>query len=88
MMCGDVMITNSDLNKQYSLFANNIKSLRKKHSMTQENLAEKADISISYIKQIESGKDYKNISLTIILKISKALDTTIQNLFEENKKVQ
>ena len=80
------MIANKDLNKQYSLFANNIKRIRLEANLTQEELAEKSDISISYIKQIESGKDYKNISLTIMLKLSKALDTSIANLFLENKK--
>lgn len=80
------MIANKDLNKQYSLFANNIKRIRIETNLTQEALAEKSDISISYIKQIESGKDYKNISLTIMLKLSKALNTSIANLFTENKK--
>ena len=70
------MITNKDLNNEYSLFARNIKLNREKLKMTQEELAEKADISISYIKQIERGKDYKNLSLTIMLKLSKALNVT------------
>lgn len=78
------MITNKDLNNEYSLFARNIKLNREKLKMTQEELAEKADISISYIKQIERGKDYKNLSLTIMLKLSKALNTSIRDLF--NKK--
>jgi transcriptional regulator with XRE-family HTH domain len=52
--------------------------------MTQEELAEKSDISISYVKQIESGKDYKNISLTIMLKLSKALNISIRDLFKDN----
>lgn len=78
------MITNKDLNNEYSLFAKNIKSNRERLHMTQEELSEKSDISISYIKQIESGKDYKNLSLTVMLKLSKALDTSIRDLF--NKK--
>lgn len=78
------MITNKDLNNEYSLFAKNIRYNRKRLHMTQEDLSEKADISISYIKQIESGKDYKNLSLTVMLKLSKALDTSIRDLF--NKK--
>lgn len=76
------MITNKDLNEQYSLFSQNIKENRKRMKLTQEELAEKCDISVSYIKQIESGKDYKNISLTIMLKLSKALNTSIPNLFK------
>lgn len=78
------MITNKDLNNEYSLFARNIKYNRERLNMTQEELAEKSDISVSYIKQIERGKDYKNISLTIMLKLSKALNTSVRDLF--NKK--
>ena len=45
-------------------------------------LAEKADLSISYIKQIESGNEFKNVSLTAMLKLSKALGITVRDLFE------
>ena len=80
------MITNKDLNEQYSLVAQNIKFNRQRLNLTQEELAEKSDISISYIKQIENGKYYKNVSLTTMLKLSKALDTNIHSLFSKNKK--
>lgn len=81
------MITNKDLNDQYSLFAKNIKLNRQRLNLTQEELAEKSDISISYIKQIESGKYFKNVSLTTMLKLSKALDTNIHSLFSKNQKI-
>ncbi len=77
------MITNRDLNEQYSLFAQNIKRKRIEKHLTQEKLAEICDISLSYIKQIENVKEYKNITLTIMLKLSKALDTNIAGLFEK-----
>jgi len=64
------MITNKDLSTQYNIFSNNVRYYRKKVGMTQEHLAELCDLSTSYIKQIESGKEYKNVSLTVILKIS------------------
>lgn len=80
------MITNKDLNEQYSLFSQNIKRNRSRLNMTQEELAEKSDISVSYIKQIENGTYYKNVSLTVMLKLSKALNTSIHALFAENKK--
>lgn len=80
------MITNKDLNEQYSLFAKNIKLNRQRLNLTQEELAEKSDISVSYIKQIESGKYFKNVSLTTMLKLSKALDTNIHSLFSKKQK--
>jgi len=75
------MITNKDLLKQYLLFSENIKKQRKIKNLTQEELAEISDLSISYIKQIESSKDFKNITLTTMLKLSKALDISINELF-------
>lgn len=75
------MITNKDLLKQYQIFSDNVKKLRKKKNLTQEELAELADLSISYVKQIESCKDFKNLTLTTMLKLSKALDSSINNLF-------
>lgn len=75
------MITNSLLHEQYNTFRDNIKYYRKKLNLTQEDLAEKTDLSISYIKQIESTKEFKNVSLTVILKLSKALDVSVDKLF-------
>lgn len=80
------MINNKDLNSQYSIFSDNIKFYRKECGLTQEQLAELADISISYVKQIEANYEYKNISLTIILKISKALNVDVATLFNDKKK--
>lgn len=76
-------ITNKELNKQYNNFCKNVKYYRRLNNMTQEKLAEEADLSISYIKQIESGKEYKNVTLNTQLKISKALNIKIKNLFNE-----
>lgn len=77
------MITNKDLLEQYLIFSENIKIIRKNKNLTQEELAEISDLSISYVKQIESCKGYKNITLTTMLKISKALDISINDLFKK-----
>lgn len=77
------MTTNKDLLTQYLIFSENIKTLRKQKKLTQEELAELSDLSISYVKQIESCKDFKNLTLTTMLKLSKALDTSISNLFNK-----
>ena len=49
------MINNKDLNSQYTIFSDNVKYYRKQSRLTQEQLAELADLSISYVKQIESN---------------------------------
>ena len=78
------MITNSILHEEYDNFKQNIKYYRKKLNLTQEDLAEKADLSISYIKQIESCKEYKNVTLSTMLNICKALNISINDLFSNN----
>jgi len=78
------MIKNKDILEQYHIFCENVKNLRKEKNLTQEELAEMSDLSISYVKQIESCKDFKNLTLTTMLKISKALGTSINQLFYKN----
>ena len=80
------MITNKDLNDQYSLFARNIKRNRERKNLTQEKLAEMCDISLSYLKQIENINEYKNVTLTVMLTLEKALDTNVSSLFKEENK--
>lgn len=80
------MITNKDLNEQYSLFARNIRQNRKRKNLTQEQLAEKCDISLSYLKQIENVNEYKNVTLTVMLTLAKALDTDVSSLFKDESK--
>lgn len=75
------MITNNNTHEQYNNFRKNIKYYRKLNNLTQEQLAEKTDLSISYIKQIESNKEFKNVSLTVIFKLSKALNVSVDKLF-------
>ena len=79
------MLSNVNMINQYTVFSNNIRYYRRKKGLTQEMLAEKAELSISYIKQIESCKEYKNVTLTSILKLSKALDIPVNELFYEKK---
>ena len=75
---------NNDILNNYSIFSNNVKIYRNKLNITQEQLAEKANCSISYIKQIESCKEYKNVTLSVIVNICKALNISINELFSKN----
>lgn len=83
------MINNKNLSEQYNIFSNNVKYFRIKRKLTQEQLAEFCDLSTSYIKQIESGKEFKNVTLNVILKISKVLNIPVNKLFifQEKEKV-
>lgn len=71
------------LYEEYNNLSNNIRTYRKKLNFTQEQLAEKAKCSASYIKQIESQKNFKNVSFITITNISKALNIDIADLFKK-----
>ena len=71
------------MSNDYTKLIKNIKYFRLKANMTQEQLAEKSDLSVSYIKQIESGKEFKNITFNTFSKIAKALNIDVKELFNE-----
>jgi len=56
-----------------------IKEIRKIKRLTQEELAEKADMATSYIAMIERGE--KNPTLNFIEKIATGLDVNLYQLF-------
>lgn len=60
----------------------NIKTFRKKAGMTQVKLAEKANISRSYLADIEN--DRYNVSLDVLTKIAKALNISTSVLLGED----
>ena len=62
-----------------------IQKYRIAQGLTQENLAERVDLSVSYISEIENGK--KRPSLKTLEKIAAALDVSLISLMgEDNKK--
>lgn len=75
------MVSNKEITLQYNVFNKNIKYYRKKLGYTQEDLAENAKLSVSYIKQIESRNEYSNVTFTTISKLSIALNVSIRDLF-------
>ena len=55
-----------------------IQMLRKARGMTQEQLAELADLSVSHVRQVELGA--KNVSIAALYRIADALETPAQAL--------
>ena len=60
-------------------FGDKVRELRKEKGLSQEELSYKTDLHRTYIGMIERAE--KNITLTNIEKIAKALDVDIKNLF-------
>ncbi|MGB5597025.1 MAG: helix-turn-helix transcriptional regulator [Crocosphaera sp.] len=59
---------------------NNIKQLRTKLELSQEQLAEKAGLHRTYIGAVERGE--RNVSLDNILAIARALGVSASNLLD------
>lgn len=56
-----------------------IKSLRREKFLTQEVLAEKADLNPKYLSSLELGKE--NPTLDTLIKLSKALKVELSDIF-------
>ncbi len=58
-----------------------IKALRLEAGISQETLANLADLDRTYIPSIEKGE--RNISITVLEKLAKALKVSIKDFFDE-----
>ena len=73
----------------YRVIGKNIKLYRKFSKLTQVQLAEKAEISISYLSKIEADSCDKSMSISMLNQIANALDVVITDFFkEENNNVK
>lgn len=63
------------------LFAENLRDTRKAQGISQEKLAELAELHRTYIGSVERGE--RNITIDNMERLAKALGVTIQALLEE-----
>ena len=57
-----------------------VKTLREKHALTQEDLADKAGIHRTYLSDIERGS--RNVALINIERLAHSLSVSLQELFK------
>ena len=60
-------------------FGTKVRKYRLKKKLSQEKLAELADLHRTYIGQVECGK--RNVALKNIAKLAKALNVSVKELF-------
>lgn len=70
---------NSRMTKTQEKLGNKIQKLRKETGLTQEEFAEKLNISRTHIGHIEQGR--KSPSIKLIGKIAKALKLKVKDIF-------
>ena len=73
-------------NYYYNLIRTNIKKYRIKANLTQQELADKAGITMNYLSKIESERMNRGFSVVIIGRIADALEIDIRKLFEPIEK--
>lgn len=64
-----------------AILARNIKAARKRLNLSQEELADRAEIDRTYISGIE--RQVRNPTLTIVAKFAQALETTTADLLTD-----
>ena len=85
-MKGSILMENIQSTDLFKVIGKNIKYYRslynlEKGKMTQEKLAELADVSTALIANVESDKINQAISVFTLWKSSKALEIPVENLF-------
>ena len=70
------------MNIDYKLIGARIKSIRKNKGITQNVLAEKLDVSVGYVSQVERG--ITKISLDLLGAIASILNCDISSLITES----
>lgn len=66
--------------KERQLLGSTIKELREKQKLTQEELADRSHINVSYLAKIENG--YVNTTVRYLIKLSRGLGVKVKDLFE------
>lgn len=67
----------------YNVIGKNIKHYREQSNLTQMQLAERAQISISYLSKIEASGCNKSLSISVLNQIANILNVEIENFFRE-----
>ena len=67
----------------YRVIGSNIKRYREQAKLTQVQLAEQAQISISYLSKIEAAGCNKSLSISVLNQIANVLDVEISEFFKE-----
>ena len=66
----------------YQVIGSNIKYYRERSGLTQIQLAEKLQISISYLSKIEATGCTKSLSISVLNHIANTLDVNITEFFQ------
>lgn len=66
----------------FDIIRYNIRKLREEANLTQQQLADKAGITMNYVAKIESKKMQRGFTIVILGRIADALEVDIRELFK------
>jgi transcriptional regulator with XRE-family HTH domain len=67
--------------EKIGFLAERLRQLRKKRGLTQEETAERANISYKYYQQVELGKK-RDLRLSTLMKLAEAFDISVSKLLD------
>ena len=65
-----------------------LKKLREKKELSQNMLANKLDITQQYYCLIENGERQKDLDLSLVIKLSKVFDVSVDYIISEEEKLK
>lgn len=83
-MIGSQDCSFSVMDARIKTFGLRVRYFRKRLGLSQNDLADKAELHRTYIGAVERGE--RNISLLNIIRLADALEITVQELFDEGIK--
>lgn len=66
----------------FNIIRYNIKRIRENKNLTQQQLADKANITMNYLSKIESTKMQRGLSIVILGRLADALEVDIRELLK------
>lgn len=73
-------VQDDPFHRERKSLGNRVQQLRKERKMTQEELADKAHINVSYLAKIENG--YVNTTVRYLIKLARGLQIKVKDLFD------
>ena len=65
-----------------------LKKLRNEKKLTQQDVANKMEMSLSNYNLIESGERQKDLDLSLVVKLADILDVSVNYIIEEEEKLK
>lgn len=65
-----------------------LKNLRKKHNVSQQDVAESLHKTRQYVNLIENGERQKDLDLSLVIKLAKIFDVSVDYIIAEEEKLR